>query len=152
MWYIYSRYLNSALCSWIIKSNYLVVPLTDAAPQFPQKLNPFIHTLLITMPAAGARPKATKIYLIDCTWSRNLPKTQHTSYTYTLTLVKYFSSASHNIILSLSYDLISYTLCNYFYYFDIFSQYFYMFPCYSKRLTYEVSLRNTIHKHSSCSK
>ena len=133
--YIYSRYLNSILCSWIIKSNYLVVPLTDAAPQFPWKLNPFIHMLLITMPAAGARPKATKIYLIDCAWSRNLPKTQHTSYTHTLTLLKYFSSASHNIILSLSYDLISYTLCNYFYYFDIFSQYFYMFPCYPKRLT-----------------
>ena len=92
------------------KPNYLVVPLTDAALQFPQKLNPFIHTLLITMPAAGARPKATKIYLIDCAWSRNLPKTQHTSYTHTLTLLKYFSSASHNIILSLSYDLISYTL------------------------------------------
>ena len=112
MWYIhiYIRYLNSTLCSWIIKSNYLVVPLTDAAPQFPQKLNPFIHTLLITMPAAGARPKATKIYLIDCAWSRNLPKTQHTSYTHTLTLLKYFSSASHNIILSLSYDLVSYIL------------------------------------------
>ena len=92
------------------KPNYLVVPLTDAALQFPQKLNPFIHTLLIIMPAAGARPKATKIYLIDCAWSRNLPKTQHTSYTHTLTLLKYFSSASHNIILSLSYDLISYTL------------------------------------------
>ena len=152
MWYIYSCYLNSTLCSWIIKPNYLVVPLIDAAPQFPQKLNPFIHTLLITMPAAGARPKATKIYLIDCTWSRNLPKTQHTSYTYTLTLLTYFSSASHNSILSLSYDLISYTLCHYIYYFDIFSQYFCMFPCYSKRLTYEVSVRNTIHKHSSCSK
>ena len=62
------------------------------------------------MPSAGARPKATKIYLIDCAWSRNLPKTQHTSYTHTLTLLKYFSSASHNIILSLSYDLVSYTL------------------------------------------
>ena len=33
-----------------------------------------------------------------------------------------------------------------------YNQYFYMFPCYHKRLTYEVSLRNTIHKHSSCSK
>ena len=62
------------------------------------------------MSAAGARPKATKIYLVDCTWSRNIPKTQHTSCTHTLTLLKYFSSASHNIILSLSYDLISYTL------------------------------------------
>ena len=134
------------------KPNYLVVSLTDAVPQFPQKLSPFIHTLLIIMLSAGARPKATKINLIDCTWSRNLPKTQHTSYTYTLTLLTYFSSASHNIILSLSYDLISYTLRQYIYYFDIFSQYFYMFPCYSKRLTYEVSVRNTIHKHSSCSK
>ena len=127
MWYIYSRYLNSALCSWIIESNYLVVPLTDAAPQFPQKLNPFIHTLLITMPAAGARPKATKIYLIDCAWSRNLPKTQHTSYTHTLTLLKYFSSASHNIILSLSYDLVSCTLfllfLHFFYYFTFFPVY-----------------------------
>ena len=74
------------------------------------KTNPFIHTLLITMPTAGARPKATKIYLIDCAWSRNLPKTQHTSYTNTLTLLKYFSSASYDIILSLSYDWISYTL------------------------------------------
>ena len=92
------------------KPNYLVVPLTEAAPKFPQKLNPFIYTLLIAMPTAGARPKATKIYLTDCAWSRNLPKTQHTSYTHTLTLLKYFSSASHNIILSLSYDLISYTL------------------------------------------
>ena len=108
--YIFSRYLNSTLCSWIIEPNCLVVPLTDAAAQFPQKLNPFIYALLITMPAAGARPKATKIYLIDCAWSRNLPKTQHTSYTHTLTLLKYFSSASHNIILSLSYDLVSYTL------------------------------------------
>ena len=52
--YIYSHYLNSTLCSWIIKPNYLVVPLIDAAPQFPQKLNPVIHTLLIIMPAAGA--------------------------------------------------------------------------------------------------
>ena len=108
--YIFSRYLNSTLCSWIIEPNRLVVPLTDAAPQFPQRLNPFIHALLITMPAAGARQKATKIYLINCAWSRNLPKTQHTSYTHTLTILKYFSSASHNIILSLSYDLISYTL------------------------------------------
>ena len=125
--YIYSCYLSSTLCSWIIKSNYLVVPLTDAAPQFPQKLNPVIHTLLITMPAAGARPKATKIYLIDCAWSRNLPKTQHTSYTHTLTLLKYFSSASHNIILSLSYDLVSYTLfllfLHFFYYFTFFPVY-----------------------------
>ena len=32
MWYIYSCYLNSTLCSWIIKPNYLVVPLIDAAP------------------------------------------------------------------------------------------------------------------------
>ena len=87
-----------------------LVQLDYAAPQFPQKLNPVIHTLLITMPAAGARPKATKIYLINCAWSRNLPKTQHTSYTHTLTILKYFSSASHNIILSLSYDLINYTL------------------------------------------
>ena len=70
------------------------------------------------MPAAGARPKATKIFLIDCAWSRNLPKTQHTSYTHTLTLLKYFSSASHNIILSLSYDLVSYTLFLLFYIFS----------------------------------
>ena len=129
MWYIhiYIRYLNSTLCSWIIKPNCLVVPLTNAAPQFPQKLNPFIHALLITMPAAGATPKATKIFLIDCAWSRNLPKTQHTSYTHTLTLLKYFSSASHNIILSLSYDLVSYTLfllfLHFFYYFTFFPVY-----------------------------
>ena len=76
------------------------------------------------MPAAGARPKATKIYLIDCTWSRNLPKTQHTSYTHTLTLLKYFSSASHNIILSLSYDLVSYTLFLLFYIFLIILHFF----------------------------
>ena len=88
----------------------LLYPSPTQHHNFPYKLNPFIHTLLITMPAAGARPKATKIYLIDCAWSRNLPKTQHTSYTHTLTLLKYFSSASHNIILSLSYDLVSYTL------------------------------------------
>ena len=53
--------------------------------------------------------KSNKNILLDCAWSRNLPKTQHTSYTHTLTLLKYFSSASHNIILSLSYNLISYT-------------------------------------------
>ena len=134
MWYIYSRYLNSTLCCWIIKSNYLVVPLTDAAPQFPQKLNPFIHTLLITMPAAGARPKATKIYLIDCAWSRNLQNTQHTLYTHTLTLLKYFSSASHNIILSLSYDLVSYTL---FLLFLHFFYYFTFFPVYPVRVPFK---------------
>ena len=111
MWYIhifalFELYLEQSND----KPNYLVVPLTEAAPKFPQKLNPFIYTLLIAMPTAGARPKATKIYLTDCAWSRNLPKTQHTSYTHTLTLQKYFSSASHDIILSLSYDLISYTL------------------------------------------
>ena len=35
MWYIYSRYLNSTLCSWIINLNYLVVTFTNAAPQIP---------------------------------------------------------------------------------------------------------------------
>ena len=112
------------LCSWIIKPNYLVVPLTYAAPQFPKKLNPVIHTLLITMPAAGARSKATKIYLIDCAWSRNLPKTQHTSYTKTLTLLKYFSGASHD-----SHFHTIWLVILYFYYFYIFLL-FYVFPVY----------------------
>ena len=67
------------------------------------------------MPAAGARPKATKIYLIDCAWSRNLPKTQHTSYTHTLTLLKYFSSASHD-----SHFHTIWLVILYFYYFYIF--------------------------------
>ena len=116
MWYIYSRSLNSTLCSWVVKSNHLVITLTDAALQFPQKLNLFIHTLFIIMAAACARPKATKINLINSVWSRNLPKTQHTSYVYTLTLLKYFSSALHNIILSLSNDPISYTSGDYFSY------------------------------------
>ena len=35
MWYIYSRSLNSTLCSWVVKSNYLVITFTDAALQFP---------------------------------------------------------------------------------------------------------------------
>ena len=86
------------------------------------------------MPAAGARPKATKIYLIDCAWSRNLPKTQHTSYTHTLTLLKYFSSASHNIILSLSYDLVSYTLFLLFLHFFLL---FYIFPVYRVHVPYK---------------
>ena len=135
MWYIHIFALFELyLMQLDYKPNYLVVPLTDAAPQFPQKLNPFIHTLLITMPAAGARPKATKIYLIDCAWSRNLPKTQHTSYTHTLTLLKYFSSASHNIILSLSYDLVSYTL---FLLFLHFFYYFTFFPVYPVRVPFK---------------
>ena len=86
------------------------------------------------MPAAGARPKATKIYLIDCAWSINLPKTQHTSYTNTLTLLKYFSSASHDIILSLSYDLISYTL---FLLFFTFFLLFYVLPVYRVHVPYK---------------
>ena len=65
MWYIYSRYLNSTLCSWIINLNYLVVSFTNAAPQFPWKLVPFIHALLIKIPTAGARLKATKRNLIS---------------------------------------------------------------------------------------
>ena len=85
---------------------------------------PVIHTLLITMPAAGARPKATKIYLIDCAWSRNLPKTQHTSYTHTLTLLKYFSSASHDSHFQTIWLVILYN-----YYFYIFLL-FYVFPVY----------------------
>ena len=76
------------------------------------------------MPAAGARPKATKIYLIDCAWSRNLPKTQHTSYTHTLTLLKYFSSASHD-----SHFHTIWLVILYFYYFYIFLL-FYVFPVY----------------------
>ena len=47
------------------------------------------------------------------------PKTQHTSYVYTLTLLKYFSSALHNIILSLSNDPISYTSGDYFSYLQV---------------------------------
>ena len=74
------------------------------------------------MPAAGARPKATKIYLIDCAWSRNLPKTQHTSYTHTLTLLKYFSSASHD-----SHFHTIWLVILYFYYFYIFFYYFTFF-------------------------
>ena len=66
--------------------------------------------------------------------SRNLPKTQHTSYTHTLTLLKYFSSASHNIILSLSYDLISYTL---FLLFLNFFLLFYVFPVYRVHVPYK---------------
>ena len=76
--------------------------------------------------------KSNQIYLIDCAWSRNLSKTQHTSYTNTLTLLKYFSSTSHDIILSLSYDLISYTLFLlflhfFFYYFTFFQSIEFMF-------------------------
>ena len=66
------------------------------------------------MAAAGAWPKPTKINLIDGTWTRNLPKTLHTSYISTLTLLTYFSSALHKIILSLSYDPVSYTSGDYF--------------------------------------
>ena len=80
------------------------------------------------------RQKATKIYLINCAWSRNLPKTQHTSYTHTLTILKYFSSASHNIILSLSYDLISYTS---FLLFLNFFLLFYVFPVYRVHVPYK---------------
>ena len=89
------------------------------------------------MPAAGARPKATKIYLIDCAWSRNLPKTQHTLYTHTLTLLKYFSSASHDIILSLPYDLISYTLFLLFLHFLLL---FYVLPAYRVHVPYKAVL------------
>ena len=101
-----------------------------------QKLNLFIHTLFIIMAAAGARPKATKINLINSVWSRNLPKTQHTSYVYTLTLLKYFSSVLHNIILSLSNDPISYTSGDYFSYLQV---------CLS---LYTLNLRDESQKHN----
>ena len=74
------------------------------------------------MPAAGARPKATKIYLIDNAWSRNLPKTQHTSCTKTLTLLKYFSSALHD-----SHFHTTWLVIFYFYYFLHFFIIFYIF-------------------------
>ena len=52
-------------------------------------------------------------------------------HTHTLTLLKYFSSASHNIILSLSYDLASYTLfllfLHFFYYFTFLQSTEFMF-------------------------
>ena len=46
MGYIFTLF-ETTLCSWIIRPNYLVVPLTVTAPKFPYQLNPFIHTLLI---------------------------------------------------------------------------------------------------------
>ena len=55
------------------------------------------------------------------------PKNSAYSYTNTLTLLKYFSSASHDIILSLSYDLISYTL---FLLLFLFFLLFYVLPVY----------------------
>ena len=45
--------------------------------------------------------------LTDCIRSRNLPKAQYTLYVYTLTLLTYFSGASHTISYTL-YDYISF--------------------------------------------
>ena len=86
------------------------------------------------MPAAGARPKATKIYLIDCAWSRNLPKTQHTSYTH-FNITKNTSRALHRTLFSHFHTiwlaiLFFYYFYIFFYYFYIFFYYFTFFPVY----------------------
>ena len=46
------------------KPNYLVVPLTEAASQFPQILKPTYSNVVNYNACLCARPKATKIYLI----------------------------------------------------------------------------------------
>ena len=61
MWYIhifalFELYLEQSND----KPNYLVVPLTEAASQFPQKLNPLIQTLLIIMLATVRGQKQPK--------------------------------------------------------------------------------------------